>query len=486
MAIAITELFKAFSPSIILLIGVTVSLLGDIVTKKADTNRRFFIITVFSTLILTIVAVALSPGSMTSITIVPGFKFNPFYQIFAIIGLSASLLVVFSAAMDFRVQKDLGIFGSLLLLSNMGGVVIASSANYIPLYVGFELMTIPIYAMVAYYKRSREATEAAMKLVILGALSSGLIIYGISLIYGATGSLSYDALILTNGSNFYNLGILILVGGIAFKLALIPFHWWVSDIYTGAPVTVVNYLAVGSKKMAFTFAFQVFMFALIGSVGVWGPMIATLAILSMLFGNAIASIQNRIMRLMAYSSIAHAGYIAVALVAYAEATTPELRGFALFAAMTHMIANVIMKGGLVIGVLIVMNSFGNDHIENFRGLIKKDKVVGWSLVIFLFSLIGIPPTAGFVGKFFLVTAVVSTNTSIGLITAVALVIGSAISVYYYGRFIWIITRDPTNDIEVLPSTPAKVVLAILALITLAFPLIFFALTPSTIITTLFQ
>ncbi len=481
--------FTAFSPVLALFAGVILVLIADLVTKDAASNRKFVVSITSATLLLAILLVAKTNDLIPSETVLPMFKFGIFYQIFSIIGLSASILVIFSAAYDFTVQKDLGVWASLLMISNAGGIVIAASNHLLPLYVGFELMAIPIYGMVAYRKRSREATEASVKLFLLGAISSGIIVYGISLVYGATGQLTFAALALNNSQPLKNVGIFLILFGTSFKLSLVPFHWWVSDVYVGAPVSMVNYLAVASKKMAFAFAFQMFMISFVNDTDVWGPVMGLIVILSILVGNGMAAIQNRVMRLIAYSSIAHAGYIAISLVAYAQATglpnESELKALALYAAILHIVANILMKGTLIAGALIVVNSFENDHMENFRGIYKKDKVVGTTMVLALFSLIGIPPLGGFVSKYFLFIAVVNTNTTLAWATAFVFAIGSAISVYYYIKLARVILDEPSNDIPLVPATPLKALMVLLTVLTVFFSVIVFFITPQDVFSTLF-
>lgn len=483
--VTFTEVITAFSPVTVLVAGVILVLIADLITKNAANNRKVVVSLTSTVLLLAILLVLRTESLVSSETAIPMFRFGLFYQIFSVIGLSASILVIFSASYDFTVEKDLGILSSLLLISNAGGIMIAASNHLLPLYVGFELMAIPIYGMIAYKKKSREVAEASVKLFLLGAVSSGIIVYGLSLIYGATGSLEFASAVLDNSQPMKNVGIFLVMFGTAFKLSLVPFHWWVSDVYVGAPVSIVNYLAVASKKMAFTFAFQLFMISFVNDTEVWGPMMGLIVILTILVGNGMAAIQDRVMRLIAYSSIAHAGYIAIALVAFSQSTDSDLRALALYAGILHMVANVLMKGVLIAGALVVVNSFENDHIENFRGVYQKDKIVGATMVISLLSLIGIPPLGGFVSKYFLFVAVVSPETPLGWAVAVTLAVGSAISVYYYIRLARVILDNPTNDIQLVPATPIKAIMLLLTVLTLVFSIIAFLLTPEDIFSSLF-
>jgi proton-translocating NADH-quinone oxidoreductase chain N len=458
--------YIAFMPMIILVVGIILALLGDLYVK----NRGFVTaVTVLSLVGAMLAALSfegyVNPDNGTD----PYFEFGLFFKVFAVIGLSASIIVAFCAMRDFQYAEDLGLFYALLLISNIGGLVIASSKNFIPAYVGFELMAIPTYGMVAYKTRSKPVAEAAMKLFLLGALSSAIVIFGLSLLYGATGSLYFNTVAISDELGGLKLAASIfLITGTSFKLGLVPFHYWISDVYVGAPISVVNFLAAASKKMGFAFVFQIFMFGIPEWTEYWGALFGILAIITMIIGNTLAIIQNRVMRIVAYSSIAQAGYIAIALAAFAFAPDSASRDFALTAAVIHIFAHVLMKGALITGIIIVVDSFGNDHIENLRGLIHKSPVVGATMVIALFSLMGIPPLAGFIGKYVLFVAAVQTTSMIGYLMASALVLGSVISIYYYTRLIRIIVDDPTNDIPVKPNSVLSVLLVILTIITIFF------------------
>lgn len=463
---AFIDTFIAFLPVQVLLLGVVCVLLADIYIK----NRGFATAVTVLSLVGAILAAFAEDLAGTSFTS-DYLAFGTFYQAFAIIGLSASVIVAFSALSDLSFAEDIGVFYSLLLLSNIGGLLIAASTNFIPAYIGFELMAIPTYGMVAYKTRNRPAAEAAMKLFLLGALSSAIIVYGLSLLYGATGSLMYNTVTITGEvSGLQIAASIFLAAGTAFKLGLVPFHWWISDVYSGAPISVVNYLAAASKKMAFAFVFGIFLFGIPDWSDYWGPLVAAMAIITMVIGNAMATIQNRVMRIIAYSSVAQAGYISIALASFALSGDAAGQNVALTAGIIHIVAHVIMKGAAIAAVVVVVDSFGNDHIENFRGLIHKDVWVGGSLVLALFSLMGIPPLGGFIGKYLLFFAAVQTETALGFALAAALVVGSVISIYYYARIVRIVVDDPTSDIPVKPNTPLRVLLVALSVLTIAFAL----------------
>lgn len=463
----------AWSPVVALLVGVVLLLLTDALLRE----RARDLLVILSTLILVVSAVLVAYVSYDSADIMVAgqtmFTFNSFYLAFSLIGLLSSIIIVFSAWKDMSIELDLGVFFSLLLLANAGGLLIASSRNFIPLYVGYELVSIPTYALIAFRKKDRGVAEAGLKVFLLGAISSAFIIYGLAYYYGATGTFFFGADLLSGGSNSFQLiAVGLIAAGSGFKIGLVPFHLWIPDAYSGAPLSVVNFLAASSKKMAFAFVFQLFFFGMGAAVWseYWGILFAVLATLSMVVGNIAAVIQDRLLRLLAYSTVAQAGYIAIGIAAFAYAGGDvSVQEAAFEGILFHIIAHVLMKGAAVAAVLLVIDSYdGNDHIDNFRGLLHKNPLVGGALAIAMFSLMGIPPLAGFFGKFLLFLAAVEAK-----ITWLAIigVIGSAISIYYYGRVIRTMAEKPEDDVVIRTHPGINFMLALLTILT--FVLVFF-------------
>ncbi|MCH8908037.1 MAG: NADH-quinone oxidoreductase subunit N [Candidatus Heimdallarchaeota archaeon] len=394
------------------------------------------------------------------------FKFGVFFRVFSAIALLSSIIVVFSAWKDMNLELDLGVFFSLLLLANIGGMLIASSRNMIPLYIGYELVSIPTYGMVAFRKRNRASAEASMKIFLLGALSSAIMIYGLSMYYGATGGFTMGLEALPDSKGLQILAVVLIAVGSGFKIGLIPFHLWIPDVYTGASISVVNFLSASSKKMAFAFVFQLFFVGMPFWANNWSILFAVLATLSMIIGNIAAVVQNRVMRIIAYSTIAQAGYIAIGIATYGvglEKQNTSLMNTSMEGLLFHIIAHVLMKGAAIAAILLVIDSFGDDNIDNFRGLFHKDPIIAGSLAISFFSLMGIPPTMGFFGKFFLFLAAVEADM---IWLAFIGVVGSAISIFYYARIIRIMADQPTDDTEMREFTPIKVLLVLLTIMTL--------------------
>jgi NADH-quinone oxidoreductase subunit N len=461
-----------WSPFLILLVGIAVILLLDLLFREKA--REYVVAT--ATLFLAGNAMWIHTMDSVDSPDITIFEFGTFFKFFAIVGLLSSIIVVFSAWRDLSIELDLGVFFSLLLLANIGGLLVASSRSFIPLYIGYELVSIPTYAMVAFRKRDRSAAEAGLKIFLLGALSSAIIVYGIAMYYGATGTFAMGADALADSKGLQIAAITMIAAGSGFKIGLVPFHFWIADVYSGAPISVVNFLSASSKKMAFAFVFQLFFVGMpfYDWANTWGLLFSFLAVLSIIVGNMAAVIQTRVMRIIAYSTIAQAGYIVIGIAAYAkgltmlDSTNPDIDGVDVqFSAMKgilfHVIAHVLMKGAAIAAILLVIDSYGDDQLENFRGLLHKSPIVAASFALALFSLMGIPPLGGFWGKFFLFLAAVDADMAW---LAIVGVIGSAISIFYYANIIRIMVEKPTDDTPIKQFTPLTLMLILLSILTI--------------------
>ncbi|MHA2249353.1 MAG: NADH-quinone oxidoreductase subunit N [Candidatus Kariarchaeaceae archaeon] len=455
------DTLEIWSPFLLVFLGIVLVLLADLLFRERA--REIVVgITTFFLVGTSLWIVGLDENAYTSDI----FSFGDFFKTFAVIGLLSSLIVVFSAWKDLSIELDLGVFFSLLLLANLGGMLVAASRSFIPLYVGYELVSIPTYAMVAFRKRSRTAAEAGLKIFLLGALSSAIIIYGLSMYYGATGTLQMGAAALEDSEGLKVAAITLIAAGSGFKIGLVPFHFWIADVYSGAPVSVVNFLSASSKKMAFAFVFQLFLVGMGNWADTWGLLFAILATLSMLLGNIAATIQSSMMRIIAYSTIAQAGYIVIGMAAFAVGLDEgdiSLQNAAMKGILFHIIAHVLMKGATIAAVLIVIDSYGDDKLENFRGLLHKSPLLAGSLALAMFSLMGIPPLGGFFGKFFLFLAAVDADLTWLALVGVA---GSAISIFYYANVIRIMVDKPTDDTPIKSFTPITVLLVVLSILTI--------------------
>jgi proton-translocating NADH-quinone oxidoreductase chain N len=395
---------------------------------------------------------------------------DPLSQIFKLIFLIVSLIVVIASIEYFRDNRNQDEYYALLLFATVGMMVVASANDLVALFVGFELASMSTYVLAGFEKKNPSSLEAALKYFIIGSLSSALMLFGMSLVYGITGSTNIPAIIDFFKSNptvaTSSLGIvamIFLVAGFGFKMALVPFHMWAPDTYEGSPGVVSSLLAAGSKKMGFVAAFRVIVLALVAIRIDVQMTFAILAIITMTYGNIVAISQRSIKRMLAYSSIAQAGYISLAFVV---TTQMSIAGGILLA-----LGHALMKGGAFLAVTLVgymvlsdnRDAKNTDDLGNFAGLGKRAPITAFSLFVFFLALAGIPPSAGFVGKFVLFYSItveaVSQASSWLLIVVIIAILNSALSIYYYARVIKYMYILPPNGEKI--KEPAPYVVAIL-------------------------
>lgn len=347
----------------------------------------------------------------------------------------------------------------LMLFSLSGMMVIASGANLLTIYLGLELMSLPVYVLVGFLRKDIKSNEGAMKYIVLGAFSSGILLFGISLIYGLTGTtqLTGIAEALSGASvnvPLFSLAVIMLVAGFGFKVAGVPFHMWAPDAYEGAPTPITAFMSVAVKAAAFAAILRVFIEGLSPVLPDWQLVVALVSVASLVVGNVVAIAQSNIKRMLAYSSIGHAGYALLGLVA---GTAEGVSGV-----MFYMLVYTFMSLG-AFGVIIMLRkgTQTGENIEDYAGLAKKNKVLAFAMLIFLFSLAGIPPTAGFVGKFYIFMALIHQ----GMIPlAVIAVLMSAVAAYYYIRIVMLMyMKEPAGEFK-LASSRGLVYVLILATI----------------------
>jgi NADH-quinone oxidoreductase subunit N len=313
----------------------------------------------------------------------------------------------------------------LVLLATSGMLFLAAANDLIVLFLALEIMSVAVYVLAGLLRREAQSTEAALKYFLLGAFATGFLLYGIAFFYGATGSTRLDvnaAAIQKDGASGYVLlGIALLLVGFGFKVALIPFHVWTPDVYQGAPTTVTALMAVGVKAAAFAAFARTFAAALGGVAASWTGVLWVLAALTMTVGNVLAVTQKNVKRMLAYSSIAHAGYALIGLV-----TTSEAGGGAL---LFYLVVYTFMTLG-AFAVVMALGRLGepNEELKDWAGVGFRHPVLGLSMAVFMLALAGIPPTAGFAGKLYLFAAALDQGY-VGL--AVVAVLNSVVSVYYY-------------------------------------------------------
>ena len=365
--------------------------------------------------------------------------------------LSVSAVLVYSR--QYLLERGLlqGEFITLLLFSLLGMMVMISAASFLTLFLGLELMSLCLYALVALNRDSALSTEAAMKYFVLGALSSGLLLYGMSMIYGATGTLNIYEVAQHAGRlaasptdrTFLVFGLVFLVAGLAFKVGVVPFHMWIPDVYHGAPTAVTLIVGSAPKLAAFAMAMRLLVNGMLDLAQDWQQMLALLALLSMAIGNITAIAQTNLKRMLAYSTIAHMGFMLLGLLSgVVDGNRLNVAG-AYSSALFYMIVYVLMSLG-AFGVLIYLSraGFECENLEDVRGLNRVHPWTAFLMLILMFSLAGIPPTAGFYAKL----AVLSAAVDAGQIwLAVAAVILSLVGAFYYLRVVKLMYFDEPKE-----------------------------------------
>ncbi|MCQ2085005.1 MAG: NADH-quinone oxidoreductase subunit N [archaeon] len=369
------------------------------------------------------------------------FTYSSFAGLMILLFQIVALMAIFVSGASKEVTKlHFGEYSALMLIATVGMMFVACATDLIGIFVGVEAVSISSYALVTLKRNDPRAAEAGVKYVIIGGLSTALTIYGISMIYGALGTMSLAALGPALAARGYSwifvIGVITMIAGYGFKIAAAPFHMWAPDVYEGAATPVSIFLATGSKKMGLAVFFKIFLVMFVAAAAISGLNIepvqylfAIIAAISMTVGNVVAIAQNNIKRMLAYSSIAQAGYILIAM----AVMTP----YALTGGMFHMFTHVFMKGGafIIVGALICAGV--GEKISDYNGLAKRAPLLAFAMMIFLFSLAGVPPLAGFTSKFVLFSGAVYENGAISswVWLAFIAVLNSAISLYYYVRVI---------------------------------------------------
>ncbi|MEL6710261.1 MAG: NADH-quinone oxidoreductase subunit NuoN [Pseudomonadota bacterium] len=354
------------------------------------------------------------------------------------LGLLAVTFLALIYARDDLLEQDLlrGEYFTLVLFATLGMLVIASAYSFLTLYLGLELLALSLYSLVPFNRDSPTGSEAGIKYFVLGALASGMLLYGISMLYGATSALTFAEVAAAIQAGQVDqtvlvFGLVFIVIGVAFKFGAIPFHMWVPDVYQGAPTSVVLFLSSAPKIAAFALALRLLADGLPDLSAHWQNMLAILAVLSMALGNVVAIAQTNIKRMFAYSTIAHVGFIFLGLLAANE------KGYAaaLFYSLVYALTAV---GGFGVLAMLSRQGLNAEQIDDLRGLHQRSPWIALMMLLLLFSMAGVPPTVGFFAKLFVLEAIVSLD-QIGL--ALIAVFFSIIGAYYYLRVIKVMYFD---------------------------------------------
>lgn len=356
-----------------------------------------------------------------------------------------------------------GEYYGLALLAQCGMYFLATGADLITLFLGLELMAVCFYITVGYLRRDKRSNEAALKYLLLGGFSSGFLVYGFSLLYGIAGStvLADISTALTGKSAadpVVALALVTVIAGLLFKISAVPFHAWTPDAYEGAPTTITAYLSVGSKAASFALLLRLLLGPLGGLRGAWMPLIVAASVLSIVVGNLAALSQTNLKRLIAYSSISHAGYVLLGLVA---GNTTGLEGVSVYL----LVYTLMNLGALLVIAAVRRNGAAGEELDDIAGLARRHPVFAASMTIFLLSLAGIPPTAGFLGKYYIFLSLVQTGH---FVLAVVAALYVAVALYYYFRIVKVMYMgQPGAGLSLADSIGLRIALGITSALTLA-------------------
>ncbi len=428
------------TPLVIIAILGTVGVLLPIISiaRKEKGSNSFYAVIAFAALIASIGYVAyqfladnILPSALFSEDVLVDDAFGGF---FAIAMLIVAIFTTVGSFNYMRKKNYPAVYYSLILLSTIGMVLVAYSTDLVMLFVAWELMSIPTYVLVGFMKKNPSSNEAALKYFLFGALSSAIIVYGISLSYGLTGSTNIGEVIQgysTLDPSLLPLALLsvgMFIAGFGFKMGLVPFHQWLPDTYEGAPPTITTLLAAGTKKAGFAATIRIVVLGMVVLNLDWTLALGIIAVMTMTIGNIAAIMQKNLARMLAYSSIAHAGYILIGL-AVAPYSSLGLPG-SLYQILNH----AVMKGAAFIAVAGIVTTLAVTNIDKLKGLGRRMPITSLGLVISLFALAGVPPLAGFWSKIMLFGGALDAGSTIWWAPwlAIAGVLNSALSLAYYG------------------------------------------------------
>ncbi len=377
-------------------------------------------------------------------------------RLFLVAGI---FVCVMSIEFSWQLESGVGEFFALILFALTGMMLAASANDFILLFVSLELITITFYVLTSYLRRQVQSLEAGVKYLILGAISSAFLVYGIAYVFGHAGATNFGQIAAWVAKNpdhkLLMLGVVLVFAGLGFKIAAVPFQVWTPDVYQGAPASVAAFLAVGSKAAGFVLLLRVFMTGLLDMKPSWQPLFAGIAAATILYGNLGAIPQRNIKRLLGYSSIGHAGFMLMGVAAGSS--------LGVKAVLFYLGAYLFTTLGAFMIVIVVSNTMGDDDIDAYRGLAKRAPMLAWAMAIAMASLAGIPPLAGFFGKFLVFAAAIESHlywlAAIGLI-------GVGASLYFYLGVIRAMFWEDSQAIgEIAISRPMRVALLLVAVAT---------------------
>lgn len=435
------ESFGKFLPEVVLSVSIVVLLLAELFSKKKSNLSGYLALLA---LIITLIFTVKQHGFQPQVYFFQMVAIDPFSHFFKmLLILSAILIIIFSflsndlKKVDYKTQE----YYSLILTLTLGGFLMVSSTNLLMMYLSLEMVSLSSYVLAGYLKKINRSNEAALKYVIYGGVSSGLMLFGISILYGITGTadiFGISQFLSTNPVNLITLLIstFLIIAGFGYKISAVPFHFWTPDVYEGAPLPITAFLSVSSKAAGFAMMIRFFLISFQNTTPIpgheglnlynslqgfeWNTIIAVISVATMILGNFVAIWQDNLKRLLAYSSIAQAGYILLGFV------TVSPQGIS--AMIIYLAVYLFMNLGAFFAAIMIANKFGTESINEMKGFGYRAPFLCVAMGIFMFSLTGVPLTAGFIGKFYIFAALINGGY---IWLALIGVLNSTISLYYY-------------------------------------------------------
>jgi NADH-quinone oxidoreductase subunit N len=425
-----TSDFYYILPEIVLTAGALLVLIADVALPKAQRGALAWV----TLLALAATAVSLAPFTSARVEVAHGLiAVDQFALFFKVVFLLAAAITVLMSVRYLAVEgASPGEYYFLILCATLGMFVMAGGIDLITIFIGLETMAVSFYILAGFIKPNQRSNEAAVKYFLLGAFSLGILLYGMSLMYGLSGTTNLRVMATQFTGQEKDprliLAVILVVAGVGFKIAAVPFHMWAPDVYEGAPTPITAFLSVGSKAASFAMLIRIFVEGLPAMNADWRLLFEVLAIITMTVGNVAAVTQSNVKRMLAYSSIAHAGYVLIGIVAWSPTNPRGITATLIYL----MVYSFMQLGAFAVIVLLRRQDVVGDELKDFSGLHFRNPFAAFAMLLFMLSLGGIPPTAGFMGKFWLFSAAIDAHY---YWLAVIGVLNSAISLYYYIRIV---------------------------------------------------
>jgi NADH-quinone oxidoreductase subunit N len=422
--------FYYILPELVLTAGALLVLIADVALPKAQRAALAWV----TLLALGATAVSLAPFTSTRVEVAHGLiAVDQFALFFKVVFLLAAAVTVLMSVRYLAVEgASPGEYYFLILCATLGMFIMAGGIDLITIFIGLETMAVSFYILAGFIKPNQRSNEAAVKYFLLGAFSLGILLYGMSLMYGLSGTTNLRVMATQFTGQERDprliLAVILVVAGVGFKIAAVPFHMWAPDVYEGAPTPITAFLSVGSKAASFAMLIRIFVEGLPAMNADWRLLFWVLAIVTMTVGNVAAVTQSNVKRMLAYSSIAHAGYVLIGIVAWSPTNPRGITATLIYL----MVYSFMQLGAFAVIVLLRRQDVVGDELKDFSGLHFRNPFAAFAMLLFMLSLGGIPPTACFMGKFWLFSAAIDAHY---YWLAVIGVLNSAISLYYYIRIV---------------------------------------------------